>query len=212
MTDVFGPIISRWQVEQAVLNVLQNPPASGLTSPRLVYYLAEIERQNSLGAQTLPVPPGPNSYRGGVDTVTLQAEWFPMLTVVAQPAGKPVAVDTFTYAQSYEISVTATVGDDNEDTARMIADHYGAAVVAAILQNGSLGIGATTTMLARMPSAELLSAVTRQVLRSVAVFTTTIAPAVTNAGPTSWQSNPYSDPSSLPAVDTVNVTVAANSL
>lgn len=216
MSDVFGLLFSRNQVERALLDLLQNPPVGPNdqvgTAPRIVYYLAEVERQTGLTPHTLPTPPGPDSYRGGLDFNTLRAEWFPLLTVLAQPLGDAGALDTTSYGQGYQIQVAATVGDDSEDTARLIADSYGIAVTGAILQHGSLGIGATTTILTRMPSTKLLSPANRQVARSVSVFATQIKPVITNAGPIDWPSDPYAAAGNWPEVETVDVTVDADPL
>lgn len=207
--DEYGPLVSRWQVEQAVLNTLQQPPANDVTYPRVVYYLAEVERMNGLAPRTIPLPPGANSYRGGADFDTMQAEWFPMIHVVANPVGNAEAVDPATYGQAYQVQVAATVGDDDEDTARMYADHYGIAITGCLLQKGSLGGISSSTILERMPNTELLASGARQVARSVMEFTTTVVATVGTSGPTSWPDDPYDDAPVWPVVNEVNVTLTA---
>lgn len=208
MSATFGTITSLYQVEQAVLSTLQTPPPGG-TGPLLIYYLAEVERQNNLAAQTLPVPPGPSSYRGGVDASTMMAEWFPMVTVVAQPVGAPNYLDRYTVGQTYRVMLHATVGDDNEDTARMIADHYGAALAKLLIDFGNLGGVATNTRMTASPSTALLDAQARQVLRSTVTFETMIAPAFTVQTPETWPASPYTVPTAWPTVQAVDVTVSA---
>lgn len=208
MGDGFGTIVSRYQVEQAVLTVLQSTPPGG-SGPLIVYYLAEVERQNGLAAQTLPIPPGQNSYRGGVDGDTLMAEWFPMITVIAQPSGKANYLDRYTVEQTYSIKILATVGDDDEDTARMISDHYGAAIAKALIDFGSLGGIATGTRLVDSPSVAPLDSQARQVLRSTVTFETLIAPVFTTQTPEVWPASPYATPTDWPAVQTVDITVTA---
>lgn len=209
-TDQFGPSVGPWTIEGAALASLQDPPAYGLSSPRLVYYLADQERQMGLAAQTLPVPPGPSSYRGGVDAGTLQAEWFPMLHVNVSPMGTPDRPDMLTYGQRWQVTVTATHGDDDPSVARMVAESYGAAVALLFTQYGSLGIGATDTTITQFPRPELLNPVNaRQVCRTTVVFETYTAPVAVKRGPVSWPDDPYTAPGDWPQVTTVNVTVDA---
>ncbi len=209
MADELGTIVSHWQIEQAVINTLQQPPPGG-TFPRLVYYLAELERLNGLGPQTLPVPPGANSWRGGVDNFTFEAEWFPVVHVVVRPFGAPERMDPGEYMQVYEINVTATVGADDENWARQIAFHYGAAIAKTVMDQGSLGISATNTVLTNYGTPALLDPVnSRQVVRITVGFGTLIAPILTTGAPSTWQLNPYESPGQYPTVSTINPTVTA---
>jgi hypothetical protein len=207
--DLFGASVGPWQVEQAVINLLQGVPPDG-QAPLLVYYLADQERVLGLPPRTVPVPPGSSSYRGGVDDNTLEAEWFPVVHVVVEPSGAPVRLDWGGYAQSYEVRVTATCGDNDEDIARRASYAYGAAIAQAVIQNGTLGISATNTVLVRAPTGELLNAISnRQVVRTTVTFDTLIAPAFTTLGPASWNFAPYAIASDWPEIQDVSVTVTA---
>lgn len=213
MSDQFGTIVTRWQVEQALIAVLQQPPPSPATGPALVYYLAEVERQMGLPAQTLGAPPGASSYRGGADALTMQPEWFPMVTIVAEPDGAPEYLDAYTVGQSYRARAVCYVGNDSEDTARMVADGYGAAVARCILDFGSLGGLSAQTRLISAPSTEPLDGQNvRQVMVCTVGFSVLIAPVFTLGAPSVWQASPYSAPGSLPTVQTTDVTVAAQPL
>lgn len=209
MTDQFGVILGRTQIEQAIITLLQSPPPQ-VTQPRIVYYLAAVERAAGLTPRTLPIPPGPSSYKGGVDARTLRAEWMPMIHVLCQPAGDAERLDKFTYAQAYQLEIVCTYGDDDEDTARMVADHYGAAVAKLIIDEGSLGGIATDTAVTRAADVELLDAnENRQVCRSTVMIDTLIAPILTVGGPVVWGQDPYAPPADWPTVETVNVTITA---
>lgn len=208
--SAFGVIFSRYQLERAILSTLQTPPP-GATASLLAYYVAESERQQGLAPQTIPLPPGPSSYRGGVDAGTLMAEWFPMVTVTAQPAGDAQRLDRYTLAQAYEAQVVCTAGDDSEQAARMVADAYGASVAKLIMDFGTLGIGATDTRVTRMADIALLDATNaRQVCRATVHVQTLIAPALETSPPSAWPASPYTPAAQWPTVQTVNnVTVTA---
>lgn len=208
--DGFGTIFGPWTLEQAVLTTLQTPPA-GSTSPLIVYYLAELERQMGLTAQTLGQPPGPSSYRGGVDARTFEAEWFPMFHVIVEPTGEPVRLDFYDYAHHFQARIVATAGDDNEDTARMISSSYATAAAKLIIDNASLGIGATETRLVEISRPELLDPVNvRQVVQTAVTFDTLIAPVLTVSTPEPLPASPYTTPTPWPAASTPTVTFTAS--
>lgn len=214
----FGPITPvAWTVEQGVLSTLQNPPPPNFnvtpTLPRFVYYLAEYERQNGLPAKSLGQPPGPKSYRGGVDANTMMPEWFPMLHVQAQPQRTAERVAPTEYVQWYDFAIVATAGDDDEDRARMVAGAYAAAAGLCVLQKGDLGIGATSTVMTRMPNTELLNPDdVRQVVRSTVQFQTLIALVAQQNGPNQWPLDPYATPPEWVEVESIGIDVIAESL
>ena len=207
MTDAFGIFVSPWDVERAVINVLRTPPPGGAQA-LLVYYVAEWERNEGLTARTIPQPPGTDSYRGGVDADTMQAEWFPMVHVVVQPDSGPTMLDTFTYGQTFRTTITATYGDDDEKTARMVAQAYAICAAKLMVDQGGLGIGVTHTAITRMPTLSLLAPSNRQVLRSVVELESSVMPVLTQGGPNIWQPDAYDSPLAFPTVETVNITVA----
>lgn len=213
MSDSLGTLVSLWQVEQALIGVLQDPPPTPATMPRVTYYLAEVERQTGLPPQTLPLPPGPSSYRGGVDADTMMAEWFPMITVIVEPDGAPQYLDGYTVSQVLRAQVVAKTGDDSEDTARMIADAYGAAIARCVLDAGTLGGVAAQTRLTSGPTTSLLDAANaRQVVICTVEFSILIAPMFTLGAPLSWAASPYTTPPALPEVQTTDATIVAQAL
>lgn len=212
-TSTFQNLVSRGAVEQAVLSLIQTPPA-GSTYPLIVYYLAEVERQLGLAAQTILVPPGSASYRGGVDFDTFEQEWQPVITVAAQPTGEAERYDSDgKYGQWYEIQVAATVTAGDEDSARVLADQYGAALAGLLLQQGGLGTrtdsdGSTITfaektVLRVAPRVEYPNPKLRRLLRSIVLVESFVQGVFAEAGPGSFGTNPYTAPGALPNVSTV---------
>lgn len=211
-TTTYGQIVTRRDVEQAVIAQLQ---------AWVVPSLAEIERQAGLPPQTIPLPPDPvASYRGGMDFNTFQAGWCPCLITVVQPIGEPEReYGNGTYLQAFEIQVGAVVQDQDEDTARQFADYYGAAVMMALVQHGSLSTFANgnpvavKTVLTGYPTVEFWNPEERRVIRSVVTVHSLIDSVVTeSAGPKAPPANPYQLPGSWPTVETVHVTVTPKPL
>lgn len=208
MGDVFGPFVGRNVIEQAVLSMFQQPP-EGSQSPLLVYYLAVVERQQGLAPESIKLPPGPSSYRGGVDVGTGMPEWFPMLTVNVKPTGLPEA-SGHSYGQWFEIKIYATVGDDDEDAARILADQYGIAIAGLIKQNGALGGIVNDMRWTGYPDVEIPDPDVRQIVRSVNTFQAYVETVLTNTGPPlAFNADPYQAPGDWPTVETVDVTVDA---
>lgn len=204
--SVFGQLVSRASIVQAILTLLTEPPAQG-AGPLLLYYLADVERQLGLTPRTLPVPPGPSSYRSEVDFETFQAEWLPLIGVDAQPTGRVERHEGGEYGQWYQVQAAAIVADDDEDQARTYADAYAIAIAAAIVQNGSLGGIATRTLLTTAPMVEYVNPDVRQVSRATVQLQTYVQPVLVEyAGkPMSWPADPYSIPEDWPEVETVNI-------
>lgn len=212
-TDIYGQIITRRDVELAVITQLQNwIPA----------YIAEIERQAGLPSQMLPLPPDPDqSYRGGIDFETWQAAWgSPCLITVVQPMGEPERqYSNGTYLQAFEIQVAAIVQQEDEDTARQYADYYGGAVMGALLQHGSLGTFANgnpvavKTVLTGYPVVSFMTPEIRRVIRSITTVHTLVDGVLTEAsGPATPPANPYSPPGTWPDVATVDVVIEGEPL
>lgn len=218
-TSTFGGILGREQVEQAVLTTFQTPPA-GSSYPLIVYYLAEVERQRGLNPRTLPVPPGPDSYRGGLDFDTFEEQWAPQLTVLAEPVGSAERHEEGVYGQWYEIRVGALVTEVDEDAARLLADRYGAAVGALLAQNGGLGTRvdfttgttipfATKTNVESVPRTEYPDPLLRRFVRSVVTLHTFVDQIVQEDGPQAFGPDPYATPLGWPTITTVDVQLEA---
>jgi hypothetical protein len=211
-TNIYGQVVSRRDVELAVIDQLQTwIPAA----------VAEIERQAGLPTQTIPLPPDPDvSYRGGLDFLTFEVGWCPCLITIVQPLGAPAReYSNKTYRQMFEVRVAGVVVEQDEDTARQYADYYGAAIMMAIGQNGSLGTFANGnpvalgTVMTGYPTTEFWNPDERRVIRSVVTFETEIDSVLTGAaGPAKPPANPYQLPGDWPSVDTVNVTTGTQAL
>jgi hypothetical protein len=204
-TDIYGQVVSRRDVELAVIAQLQ------AWTPACV---AEVERQAGLQPQTIPLPPDPDkSYRGGLDFLGFEVGWCPCLITVVQPTGEPEReYSNGTYLQAFEIQVAATVVQQDEDTSREYADYYGAAVMMALVQHGSLGRFANgnpvavKTVLAGYPTVQFWNPDERRVIRSVVTVHSLIDSVVTEAaGPVTPPANPYQLPGGWPDVETVHV-------
>lgn len=218
-TSIYGAIVDRSQVEQAVINILQTPPA-GSNFPLIAYYLAEVERQRGLQPQTLPLPPGPDSYRGGLDFDVFEDEWAPVLTVLAEPVGRAEREHEGFYGSMYEIRVGAVVVGQDEDTVRLLADRYGAAVMACLAQNGGLGTRvdfatgltipfATKTVVETVAETTFPNARMRRLAQSTVILHSFIDHVVDENGPIAFPASPYLPAPSWPTIENVDVQLQA---
>lgn len=205
--SVFGRLVSRASIVQAILTLLTEPPEPG-AAPLLLYYLADVERQLGLTPKSLGMPPGPSSYRSEVDFETFQAEWLPLIGVDAQPTGRVERHEGGEYGQWYLVQACAIAADDDEDQARIYADAYAIALAAAVVQNGSLGGIADRTVLTTAPNVEYVNPDVRQVSRATVQLQTYVQPVLVEyAGkPVSWPADPYAVPEDWPEIETVTTT------
>lgn len=204
---VYGPLIGVENVRLAIVDLLRTPPSGG-DAPLLVYYLAEVERQNGLKAQTLPAPPNTDSYYAGADFESWDEGSLPSIIVMSEPTGTAERHERGTYGQWFESQIAAVIRGDDEDQAQTFAAHYGTAIEGAILQRGSLGGIATKTNLVSSADVELLTdPASRVFARSVVKVQSYIQPLVVEYdGPGVWPSSPYVEPSDRPVVAKTAVT------
>lgn len=212
---IYGQVITGYDLEQAVLTHLQT---------WLPTCLAEIERQAGLAPQTIPVPPDPdNSFTAGLDFETWQAAYTPQLIVVVSPVGDPERLTgDGTYQQVFEIQVATVIQADDENTSRQQGQWYGAAVMMALLQHGSLGKFSTgnpvalKTVLAAYPALsfkETDDALGRRVVQSLVVVHSIIDGVVTeSAGPATPPAVPYEIPGNWPEARSIVTTIDAQPL
>src|SRR5205814_8604005 len=130
--DLFGPIRATWELEQAAVETL---------SIWFPTYLAELERQIGLTNKTIPRPPTPESYHGGVDLESYFQDELPEVVVVVNPLGPPERSASAGYVQGYELQVGCLwVGTGSrlqerpEHEARAIASYLGAASMLLVQQ------------------------------------------------------------------------------
>lgn len=213
-TSLYGQIIGRQQVEAAVLSTLR---------VWMVAYIAEVERQNGLAPRTIPTPPTSESYHGGLDFDTWRQGLEPVLIVLAQPVDDAEHRGSGEYGQWYDIQVGAICVADQkfydvaavnqvEDSARLLGDIYGAAVLGVLTQqfNNDIEPWIGRTELVMAPETEFISDEVPSVTRSVCQIRTLIFPVVDGSqGPTTVPSDPYGEPGLLPGVSTTNLTFEA---
>lgn len=155
LTDaIFGPLLGTPTVESAVLNTLE---------AWLPAMLRVVERRHTLSAGLLRDPPGRNSYVGGIDFDSWQEDLCPMIIAVCKPLG---AADRSPagYGQAFSVEVGAVVFTETENESRVMAGHYGTAIMAAIAQRGDLGGIAAHTRLASAPIVEFIDPEARRLV------------------------------------------------
>ena len=223
--SIFGRIVTRRDIELALCAFLRN---------WIPTYVAEIERQAGLPAQTIPLPPDPAlSYRGGLDFNTWQQTWAPVFIVTVTPQGAPerkmaagVYCQTFLIGVAVNFVVTNEVPDlalsgseaaGLEDNARQYADMLGMAACAAILQNGQIGLWpdggpiSTKTTLLRYPTSIFPNPDNRRIVRSWFELTLVADWVLQEAGgPGTPPIQPYGDSSLWPTIEAVDVTLEAD--
>lgn len=139
--SIFGTLVGQPEVEQAVVDTV---------NVWIHTYLAEVERQHDLKHKTLTRPPNSESVYGCLDFDRWEQDNMPSVIVVANPTGE-TELNSVGYGQAYEVQVGARVIKQDEATARLIAGHYGTAIMGLIVQNGSLGGIAVRTRLTVAP-------------------------------------------------------------
>jgi hypothetical protein len=203
--DIYGPLVSRGDVEAAVIKTLRR---------WMVAYIAAVERWQGLPARAISVPPGSESYAGDLDYEAWEASGSPTIIVVAQPFDAPLRTGPGEYNQTFDIQVAAVVSvtGDGEAT-RVLADQYGIALAALLTQQGDLGHVAQSTMLVGSPRSEYLNPDVRDSMRAVVGIHSLVCAIVDEStGPRVPPSDPYARPGDMPPVEHTHVTVQAVSV
>ena len=190
--SLFGPLVSTWKIEQAVLSTLR------LWVPE---YLAEAERKDGLHKRVIPRPPAAESIHGGLDFETWTQDLIPEVIVVVDPFGEPEREASVGYIQPYEIRVGACVvgqgselAEKPEDEARAVASYYGAAVM-LLTQLGELRGIATqedSLVMVQAPRLSFPDPNLRQVIQSTTIFHTWVEIVNQDEGPV--QTEPKESP------------------
>lgn len=216
VSQVVGILAGAETVKQATITLLSAPPTDVngevAGSPLIVYYLAEVERQAGLRPGTLPTPPAPDSYYGGVDFESWNEDLLPSIIVVVDPIDEPAPFGDGTIGHWFEMQIGVVVQADSEDAAQMIASHYGTAIMGAVLQSGDLGGVANGTELTLAAKVELLEdEENRLFAKSVLTVRTyldqIVARFIGPAGPVSWPTDPYTPPPDWPTAETVTIDI-----
>jgi hypothetical protein len=211
-----GPLVSSWDVERGILATLKT---------WLDAYLAAVEREHGLQIKSLERPPTLESIHGGTSEAIawVEAE-LPAVIVVVEPEGEPEVSASVGYVQGFEVQVWCVVnGKDGaelvlpEESARMQASHYGAAVM-LLVQQGALEIpGLEWARMVGYPRVECPEPDERRIQASVTTFHVWVAPVVNQnlgpTGPTPSESPGYTGPEEpfeeSPTVETIDITVNA---
>jgi hypothetical protein len=174
MESIFGPLLSTWNVDQAVLATL---------SLWWDEYLAEVERQNNVPGKTIPRPPSEESFRRALDFEYYEEDDLPAVIVVSKPSGDPEVNASVGYTQRYEVQVGCVCEGEDEQAAQMRAAFYGAASQ-LLVQQSELGGFAQRTRMITAPELDMPDDEDRWLCRSIATFHVWVAQiVVAEAGP-----------------------------
>jgi hypothetical protein len=167
MESIFGPLLSSWNVDQAVLATLRVWWRS---------YMAEVERQNGVPKGTIPRPPDTESFRRGLDFEYYEEDDLPAVIVVSKPSGEPEVSDAG-YVQRFEVKVGIVCEAEDELTAQLRAAFCGAASQLLVQQSELEGFAERTRMIGA-PELEMPDDEERWLCRAVTTFYVWVAPVV----------------------------------
>jgi hypothetical protein len=154
--SIIGPIKTRFSVERAVLEYISQWYST---------YLAEVERQSGLSEMTIdrcpapdiqPIDPNfetseePQSIIGGIDAFSFYVGMCPSIIVNVKPVGDP-EYQSDPYSVCFNITISAIIEEESEDRARYVADFYGAAIMACMVQSGNLDEFGTRLRMTQYP-------------------------------------------------------------
>ncbi len=168
MESIFGPLLSTWNVDQAVLATLRTWWNT---------YLAEVERQNDVKNKTIPRPPDEESFRRGLDFEYYEEDNLPAVIVVSKPSGEPEVNSDVGYAQRYEVKVGCVCEAEDELTAQLRAAFYGAASQLLVQQSELEGFAERTRMIGA-PELDMPDDDERWLCRSITTFYVWVAQIV----------------------------------
>ncbi|MGH2874996.1 MAG: hypothetical protein ACRDNS_02145, partial [Trebonia sp.] len=177
-------------------------------------YLGEVERQNGIAVGSTDRPPSMSTdIYGALDDNLWESQNTPAVIVVAQPTGNAESPGTGQWDQWYDLTVygviaTADASRTAEAHVRGVADVYGAAIMAAIMQDrgtvtGTLATVAQRTRLTSTPTTEFFDPEMRNIARAVCRFRTLVEAVVDEM---QAPAQPVPDQSTPPAWPTVTST------
>lgn len=127
MIGPFDPVVTRIQIADAVKELLKD---------WLPAYIAEIERQNTLTAKSLPMP---RSYSTRTEVTKWGEDQTPAVVIVCPGlSGPPRRDGNGVWAAPWGIAVGVITSGTYQRTVIENASYYGAAVRACLLQRGTL--------------------------------------------------------------------------
>ncbi len=192
MTSIFGPIVTGFNVEQAVQATLDM---------WLPTYLRELERQNEIPPDSLP------AIRSTVvvnEFAQYQGEPLPCCVVVCPGTeGAPEIVADGVHNAWFTVGIAVIVEAVNEAAARQLAQLYAFAIATLLLQQPSLGGFASRTRLGIVTGDDAPADFIRDGCAVARVVFSVLVEGVVTAlaGP----SVPDPDPNPWPEVETVHI-------
>lgn len=179
--SIVGPLISPEDVIDAAVQTL---------TVWLPFYCSEVERQKGLRRKTIPRPPAPESYHGGVDLESWIGQDTPEVMVLAKPSGPPERSAAF-YTQGYALTVGclwvgsgSELAERAEDEARKVASYLGAATM-LLIQQPTLGGLTERLVMTASPDVSLPDPEKRAIAQVVTEFEVWVSEIVNEfAGPT----------------------------
>lgn len=196
--SIFKTIANAAAVEQAVLTFYQS---------WMPTYIAEVERQAGLDAQSLPMI---RSFQNRTEFQDWPEEQLPTLIVVSPGfIGEPRQAGDGTYLAPFSIGVASVVSARDKASTNQLAKLYAAAARAAILQHQSVGGIAEGVDWLDERYSDVPEESGRTLASGQAIFRVWIPNAVTaGEGPKEPLEDPYDAPA-WPTVATTEVQVDA---
>lgn len=208
MSEFFGPLVGNWNVEQAVIATYRE---------WMPTWLAAVERANNMPLRSIPRPPTPQHYYGGLDFQTNVPGTLPVVIVVVGPAGPPER-RSGPYGQDFAIHVGCVVEGISEEQARMWAGLYGVAAQMLVQAPGLKGIADDLEMSAA-PEPQWVDPeeAQRRLIRSVTTFTAhvkavvdeSMAPASETLAQSPEITEPEAPPTERPVASKTHLTIQA---
>lgn len=214
--DRFGPLISPEDIIDAAVTTLQ---------VWFDTYLNNVEEKHGLRKKTIPRPPVPESYHGGVDLESWVGEDTPEVMVLAKPSGEPEHSASF-YTGKFELTVGcvcigtgSVLAERPEDDARKIASYLGAASQ-LLVQQPTLGGLTERLRMSALPDVTFPDPEKRSIAQVVTTFDVWVPEIVSETagpvGPTPQESPGYAGPEEPfgpnPTVTSEHLTVKGEAL
>lgn len=198
MSSVFGKIIGKEQVEQAVEATLKK---------WMTTYLAEIERQRGIPPRSLPEI---RNYTNVNEFEKWPEDQLPLVVIISPGLGgeKPRMEGDGTYTAKFLIGLATVVSADTQENTSKIAGMYGAAVRACLAQQQDLG-GISTGIEWQDERFDDIPNEERRSLASVQEVFLVEVPGIVNErdGLMAVPDDPYAPIGDWPEAETVHVTI-----
>jgi hypothetical protein len=210
MGDLFGPLVGPEDIIDAAIATL-----------RVWFdtYLNSVEEKHGLAKRTIPRPPTPESYHGGVDLESWIAEDAPEVMVMVKPSGVEHSATFYTGKFTLTIGCLcigtgSVLAERAEDDARKIASYLGAASQ-LLVQQPTLGGLTERLRLVGLPDVTLPDPERRAIAQVVTEFDVWVSEVISEAagpiGPTpegspgyTGREEPFED---TPIAEDINITV-----